>query len=148
MIYLGADHRGYELKSRIFKRLGDEGYEVTDLGNDHLDPDDDYVDFAESVAGAVAGEQGNIGILFCGSGIGVDIVANKFDGVRSALVADMVRAKQAREDDNANVISLPADILDEEKAWEIVKIFLETDFDEEERHKRRLEKLQEIEKTN
>ncbi|MDO8570803.1 MAG: RpiB/LacA/LacB family sugar-phosphate isomerase [Candidatus Daviesbacteria bacterium] len=148
MIYLGADHRGYDLKSRIFKWLEDEGYEVTDLGNDHLDPDDDYVDFAQKVAGAVAGGSDNIGILFCGSGAGVDIVANKFDGIRSALVFDLARAKQAREDDDANIISLPADILDEEKALEIVKVFLETKFSEEERHQRRLQKLQKIEENN
>lgn len=148
MIYLGADHRGFELKTRLFKRLFDEGYEVTDLGNDHLDPSDDYVDFAQDVAGAVVGGQGNIGILFCGSGAGVDITANKFDGIRSALVFDLARAKQAREDDNANVISLPADILDEEKAWEIIKIFIQTPFSEDERHKRRLKKLQNIEENN
>lgn len=148
MIYLGADHRGFELKSRIFKRLADEGHEVTDLGNDHLDPNDDYVDFAQLVAGAVMGGPGNVGILFCGSGAGVDIIANKFDGIRSALVFDIQRAKQAREDDDANIISLPADILDEEQAIEIVKIFLETPFSEEERHKRRLQKLQEIEENN
>lgn len=148
MIYLGADHRGFELKSKIFTRLSDEGYEVTDLGNDHLDPSDDYVDFAQRVAGAVAGEKGNVGILFCGSGIGVDIVANKFDGVISALVFDIARAKQAREDEDANIISLPADILDIESAWEMVKIFLETPFSNEKRHERRLQKLREIEKTN
>lgn len=148
MIYLGADHRGYELKTRLFKKLIDEGYEVTDLGNDHPDPNDDYVDFAQKVAEAVVNEPKNVGILFCGSGAGVDIVANKFDGIRSALVFDTQRAKQAREDDDANIISLPADILDEEKALEIIKIFLETKFSSEERHKRRLQKLQEIEKTN
>lgn len=148
MIYLGADHRGFELKSKIFKRLSDEGYEVTDLGNDHLDPSDDYVDFAGKVAGAVVGGSGNIGILFCGSGAGVDIVANKFDGIRSALVFDTQRAKQAREDEDANIISLPADILDEERAWEIIQIFLQTPFSENERHKRRLQKLHEIEETN
>ncbi|MDO8638667.1 MAG: RpiB/LacA/LacB family sugar-phosphate isomerase [Candidatus Daviesbacteria bacterium] len=148
MIYLGADHRGFELKSKIFTRLLDEGYDVRDLGNDHLDPDDDYVDFAQKVAGAVAGGPENKGILFCGSGAGVDIVANKFDGIRSALVFDLQRAKQAREDDNANIISLPADILDIESAFEIVKIFLETSFSDKEKYQRRLEKLQEIEKTN
>lgn len=146
MIFIGADHRGFELKQRLYKRLVDEGYKVTDLGNDHLDPSDDYVDFAHKVADAVANDlEVNRGILLCGSGAGVDIVANKVPGVRSALVFDITRAKQAREHDNANVISLPADTLDEESSWEIVKVFLETPFSGEERHVRRLNKLEEVE---
>ena|SRR3989344_1979841 len=148
MIYLGADHRGFELKTRLFKRLIDEGYEVTDLGNDHFDPNDDYVDFAQRVAGAVKGAPENKGILFCGSGAGVDMVANKFDGIRSALVFDVQRAKQAREHEDANVISLPADTLDEEKAWKIVKTFIQTSFKGEKRHERRLEKIQQLEENN
>ncbi|MDO8638696.1 MAG: RpiB/LacA/LacB family sugar-phosphate isomerase, partial [Candidatus Daviesbacteria bacterium] len=73
---------------------------------------------------------------------------NKFDGIRSALVFDLIRAKQAKEHENANILSLPADILDEERAWEIIKIFIQTPFSEDERHKRRLQELQEIEETN
>lgn len=146
MIFIGADHRGFELKQRLYKRLVDEGYKVTDLGNDHLDPSDDYVDFAHKVADAVANDlEVNRGILLCGSGAGVDIVANKVPGVRSALVFDITRAKQSREHDDANVISLPADTLDEEDTWEIVKVFLETPFSGEERHIRRLNKLEEVE---
>lgn len=148
MIYLGADHRGFELKTRLFQKLIDEGYEVTDLGNDHLDPSDDYVDFAKSVALAVLNNPGGLGIVLCGSGAGVDIVANKFDKIRSALVFDVARAKQAREHEDANVISLPADVLDEDLAWQIVQIFLETPFSDDKRYQRRLQKLQEIEKTN
>lgn len=147
MIYIGADHRGFELKTRLFKRLLDEGYEVTDLGDDHLDPADDYVDFAKKVAEAVANSPENRGIILCGSGAGVDIAANKCDGIRSALVFDMARARQAREHEDANVLSLPADTLDEEAAWEIVKVFLKTPFGGEERHQRRLRKIEEIEKT-
>lgn len=146
MIYLGSDHRGYELKTRLFQWLKDEGYDVIDLGNDHLDPDDDYVDFAHKVAEATVSLPENRGILLCGSGVGVDIVANKVEGVRSALVFDVVRAKQAREHEDANVIALPADVLDEEKAEEIIKIFIETPFSNDPRHLRRLEKIEEIEK--
>lgn len=148
MIYLGADHRGFELKQRLFKRLQDEGYEVTDLGNDHLDPGDDYVDFANSVAQAVTSFPENKGVVLCGSGVGVDIVANKIDGIRCALVDNPQIAKQSREHEDANIIALPADILDEEKAFEIVKIFLTTEFSEEARHLRRLEKLKEVEKNS
>ena len=147
MIYLGADHRGYELKQRLKKRLSDEGFEVTDLGSDTLNPGDDYVIYAHKVADAVAGGvEGDRGILLCGSGAGVDIVANKVEGIRSALVFDVPRAVQARQHENANVISLPADTLDEESTWEIVKAFLTTEFSGQERHKRRLQELQEVEK--
>lgn len=146
MIYLGSDHRGYELKTRLFQWLKDEGYDVIDLGNDHFDPDDDYVDFAHKVAEATVSLPENRGILLCGSGVGVDIVANKVKGVRSALVFDAVRAKQAREHEDANVIALPADVLDEEKVEEIIKIFIETPFSNDPRHLRRLEKIEEIEK--
>lgn len=145
MIYLGADHRGFELKERIKRRLVDEGYKVTDLGNDHLDPNDDYVNFAHSVAEATVQDPINRGILLCGSGAGVDMVANKIEGVRSALAFDLPRAIQARQHEDANVISLPADTLDEEQVYEIVKAFLETEFSGEERHERRLEKMEEVE---
>ena len=148
MIYLGADHRGFELKERLRKRLIDEGLEVTDLGNNHLDPSDDYVDFAQRVAEATVGDSVNRGVIFCGSGAGVDMVANKIDGVRSALVFDVARAKQAREHEDANVISLPADILDEESPLEITKTFLDTPFSNGERHIRRLQKLEEVEDAN
>lgn len=148
MIYIGADHRGFELKQRLYQRLLDEGFEATDLGSNHLDPSDDYVDFAQKVGKAVVGDEKNRGILLCGSGAGVDMVANKIDGVRSALVFDALRARQAREHEDANVIALPADVLDEETAWEIVKTFLETPFSGEARHLRRLEKMAEVEEEN
>ena len=146
MIYLGADHRGFQLKERLKKRLIDEGFEVTDLGPDTLIPGDDYVIYAHKVADAVAGGlEKDRGILFCGSGAGVDMVANKVEGIRSALVFDVPRAIQARQHENANIISLPSDTLDEEQAFEIVKSFLTTEFKGEERHQRRLEELKQVE---
>jgi len=148
MIYLGADHRGFELKEKLYKRLSDEGFEVTDLGGDHLDPGDDYVDFAFKVASSVIQLPDNKGILICGSGVGMAIAANKVKGIRCALVFDLAKAKQAREHLDANIISLPVDFLDEEAAWEIVKTFLTTAFSREERHIRRLKKIKEFEKEN
>src|SRR3989344_8305328 len=146
MIFLGADHRGFELKEKLKTHLIDEGFEVTDLGNDHLDQSDDYVIFAHKVADAVTNDPQNRGIILCGSGAGVDMVANKITGVRSALVFDLPRARQAREHEDANAISLPADTLDEEDAFKIVKAFLTTEFnEEEERHKRRLEEMEKVE---
>lgn len=145
MIFIGADHRGFELKEKLKKHLIEEGFEIADLGNDHLDPQDDYVIFAHKVADAVAGDPKNRGIILCGSGAGVDMVANKVEGVRSALVFDVPRAIQAREHEDANIISLPADTLDEKVAFEIVKALLTTEFSGEERHKRRLEEMKEVE---
>lgn len=148
MIYLGADHRGFELKEVLKKRLIEEGLEVTDLGNDHPDPNDDYVDFATKVAHAVSEFPENRGILLCGSGVGVDIVANKIDGVRCALASDQRTAIQSREHEDANVLALPADKLESELAYEIIKAFLNTEFSGEGRHERRLEKIEVIEETN
>jgi len=158
MVFLGADHRGFELKERLKKRLVDEGFDIQDLGNDHLDENDDYVVIAEKVAKAVVEDsiasfqndkqdgQKNYGIILCGSGAGVDMVANKINGVRSALVFDVPRAIQAREHEDANVISLPADTLDEESSFEIAKAFLTTQFSGEQRHIRRLEEMKKVEK--
>lgn len=145
MIYIAADHRGFELKQKIYEHLVNDGMEVTDLGNDHLDPNDDYPEFAQKVAEATAGSEENKGILLCGTGAGVDIVANKVPGIRSALVFDEPRAIQAREHEDVNVISLPADTLDEESAWEIVSAFLNTPFSGDDRHVRRLEEVKRIE---
>ncbi len=145
MIFLGSDHRGFELKERVKKRLVDEGYDVTDLGNDHLDPQDDYVIYSHKVAEAVVQDPVNKGVVLCGSGVGVDIVANKVEGVRCALVQDEQRAIQSRQHEDANVLALPADVLDEEEAFRITKAFLTTQFSGEPRHERRLEEMKEVE---
>lgn len=146
IIYLGADHRGFKLKEELKQKLVEENYLIDDLGNDHLDPSDDYVDFARLVGEAVIKDRGSLGILLCGSGIGVDMTANKIEGVRSALASDVNQAKLAREHENANVISLPADSLDFEKAWKILKVFLTTPFSNAPRHIRRLKKIEKLEK--
>lgn len=145
MVFIGADHRGFELKNRLFKRLSDEGYKVTDLGNNHLDLNDDYPDFALKVAEATIEDDKNRGILLCGSGAGVDMVANKIEGVRSALAFNIKGAIQAREDEDANIITLSADNLDEQSAWEIVEAFLKTPFSGEQKDLRRIEKIKKIE---
>ncbi|GMR19398.1 MAG: ribose 5-phosphate isomerase B [Patescibacteria group bacterium] len=144
MIYLGADHRGFELKEKIKSWLADWGYQFEDLGNAVFDKTDDYPDFASAVARKVSeNPEENRGILLCGSGVGVDITANKFKGVRSALVwsDDEELVKQSRSHDNSNVLSLPADHLMDKQTQKIVKLWLETPFSEEERHVRRLKKI-------
>lgn len=148
MIYLGTDHRGFELKEKIKDWLAEWGKEFEDLGNTVYDKDDDYPDFASQVARRVAeNPEENRGILLCGSGVGVDVVANKIKGVRSALVwnDDEALVKQSREHDGSNVLSLPADHLAEEQAKNIVKIWLEAPGPSEERHLRRIEKISNLE---
>ena len=148
MIYLGADHRGFKLKEALKALLKEEGYEFEDLGNTVHDPNDDYPDFAVKVAEKVSeNPKENKGVLLCGSGVGMDIVANKFKGVRSALVwvDDEALVKQSRQHDDSNVLSLPADHLTGEHAKKIVKLWLETPFLEAERHQRRVQKIEELE---
>ena len=145
MLYIGSDHRGYDLKERLKERLKADGVFVNDLGNDHLDPGDDYVVYSQKVADEVAKDPNSRGIVLCGSGVGVDMTANKVDGIRCALVMDKERAAQSREHEDVNMIALPSDMLEADKAYEIVKAFLDTPFSGEERHVRRLAELEKVE---
>jgi ribose 5-phosphate isomerase B len=149
LVYIGADHRGFRLKEFLKKYLQEGGYEVKDVGNHKLDPDDDYPDYAMKVAEEVSLDPEHArGILICGSGVGVDVVANKYPNVRSALVGTPDQAVSSRRDDDTNVLSLAADFLTEREAEKITSIWLQTDFSEEERHRRRLEKIEKIEESN
>lgn len=142
MIYIGADHRGFELKAKINQWLQGRGYDFQDLGSFQYDRDDDYVDYAISVAQSVGKhpDQGR-GIVICGSGVGVDIAANKVNNVRCGLgfAEDQVHA--ARKDDNINVLALAADNIDPQHAIKLVEKFLETEFVESDRYLRRIEKI-------
>ncbi len=102
VVYIGADHRGFELKEELKLRLTVEGYQVEDVGNKEFDPEDDYVDFAKALGDIVADSSDAKGILICGSGVGVDMAANKVRGVRSCLVFDEKRAIQSRLHEDAN----------------------------------------------
>jgi ribose 5-phosphate isomerase B len=147
MLYIGADHRGFELKEKLKEWLKDHGHSVEDLGAHKLEPEDDYPDFAEAVARKVSEDpDSNRGILLCGSGHGMDIVANKFKEIRAALCFNTAVAKQSREHEDANVLILAADWVAPNEAREVVKIFLETKFSGEERNERRIQKITEIEK--
>ena len=149
-IFLGADHRGFELKEKLKEWLKDHGHAVEDCGAHALDPADDYVDFAAAVAKemAVATASEARGILICGSGHGMDVVANKFKGVSAALATDVASAIQERQHDDNRVIVLASDSLIPPAALDIVKAWLDTPFSGEERHVRRLEKIEEIEEKN
>ena len=117
-ILLGADHRGFEIKEKLKKWLEKNGYEVVDMGNRKYDPEDDFVDFALKLAEKVS-KDGGMGVLLCGSG-GMALVANKVKGIRAVEVYDEERARHAKSDDNANVLAIPADVVDEEKAKKMV----------------------------
>ncbi|MEK7478298.1 MAG: RpiB/LacA/LacB family sugar-phosphate isomerase [Patescibacteria group bacterium] len=144
VIYIGADHRGFNHKEAIKKYLAGLGYTVSDLGNEKYDELDDYPDFAEKVAEKVSVERG-VGILICGSGVGMDVVANKFSGVRSALVSNSEQAMDAKTDDDANVLSLAADYTSVEDSKKIISLWIGAKFSGEERFKRRIKKITEIE---
>ncbi len=148
LIYIGADHRGFELKQSLKKILGGKGYEIVDVGDDKYDENDDYAIFAKAVGQAVGQDPINRkGVLICGSGVGVDIVANKFKGVRSSLIFSPDQAFAARNDDDANVLSLPADFLKEEEAAKILGVWLATAFSGKEKNARRLEEIRTIEES-
>ena len=146
IIYFGADHRGFSLKEFLKSQAQDQGYETLDCGNSQYDESDDYPDFARAVAEKVGkNPDGSRGILICGSGVGMDIAANKFPGVRAGLALSSDQIYDARRDDDINILAVPADFVSQEDAGKILKIFLETKFKSEERHRRRLGKIAEIE---
>ena len=145
-IYLGADHGGFEQKEQLRVYLEERGYAVEDCGAHELDPDDDYPEFAHCVAEKVAeNPEVDRGIVLCRNGIGVSIVANKTDGVRCAHAESEEIARSSRADDDTNVLSIAADYIDEMDVQRIVDTWLETEFSGEDRHKRRLRMIEEIE---
>lgn len=140
-IFLGADHRGFELKEKLKDFLTGLGYEFEDLGAFEYNKDDDYPDFAKAVARKVAESPENRGILICCSGIGIAVAANKIKGIRAGTILKPKQARAAVNDEDLNILALAADFLSEDEAREIVKTFLETKFSNEERHRRRIKKI-------
>lgn len=138
-IPIAADHAGYELKEKLVGVLRDLGYDPQDLGTHSADASD-YPDYARPVAAAVSGGEARRGVLLCGSGIGMDIVANRYPKVRAALVWDPQIAELSRKHNDANVLVLPARFISEDTGVEILKRWLATDF-EGGRHQRRVEKI-------
>lgn len=146
IIYLGADHGGFNLKQKVKEVLTNDGYTIVDMGAETLMPDDDYPDYAAKVAGAVGKDpEGARGILICRSGFGMDIAANKSIGARAALPMNPDHAYQARHDDDVNVLVLAADYMEEEMALKIMKTFLATPFAREDRYQRRIQKISNME---
>ncbi len=141
-VFIGADHRGFELKNQIIEYLQEKNIRIEDMGNFEKDPRDDYVDYAQKVAQAVLQNPLEfVGIVICASGVGVDIAANRLKGIRSGLGFDEVQVKNMREDDQTNVLAIPADFVDFEKAKKLIDAFIEAVPKEEEKYLRRIHKL-------
>lgn len=146
-VVLAADHRGFALKEELKALLKEDGHIVEDIGAHALIPDDDYPDYAYAAARAVAAGEDMRGILLCGSGMGMDIVANKVKGIRATLAVSSEAARYAREHDDVNVITIAADGTLAAAAHAIATAFLTTEFAGG-RHARRVEKIAKIEAEN
>ena len=145
-IALGSDHGGLELKGKVLQFLNSKNYESIDCGT-YDDKSVDYPDYAKIVCNEVLSGNAEKGILFCGTGIGISIAANKIDGIRCANLSDTYSASKCVEHNDCNVISLGGRTLGVEIAYEIVERFLTSKF-EGGRHKTRVEKIMEIESNN
>jgi len=143
VVAIGADHGGFELKQQLKEHLRDWGYQVLDLGTDSAQAVD-YPDFAEAVGNAVARREAWLGIVLDSAGIGSSIAANKVPGVRAALCYDRATARNSREHNDANVLTLGAKLIAPEAAREIVALWLSTPFAGG-RHQRRVDKIRSIE---
>jgi len=146
IVAIGADHAGYPLKEDLQEWLGEQDVDIIDVGAHSMDPLDDYPDFAAKVAISVANNEAQRGIVFCGSGVGASIAANKIPGVRASICHDLYSAAQGVEHDDLNVLCLGARIVDTEFAKELIQAFLSAEFTAEERHARRVKKIIDLER--
>lgn len=145
-IFLGSDHAGFYLKEKVFAHLSKLEYDVEDVGDKTLDPADDYPQFAFGVTTKLLGSEDPDprGILLCGSGQGMCIAANRIRGIRASLVWNEAIAKETRNDNDSNVLCLPARELKDEEALAIIDTWLRTPFSGAERHARRIREIEEI----
>ncbi len=153
-IHIGSDHAGFEMKEEIVRFLEQKHYEVVDHGAYELDPEDDYPDFILPVAIAVAEDPQSKGIILGGSGQGEAMVANRVQGIRSTVFygepanSDQSIIELSRQHNDANVLSLGARFITEDEALEAIDLWLETSFSGEERHARRIQKIDQIDSFN
>ena len=148
MIFLGADHRGYDLKEKVAKWLFEWKYEFSDMGAVSLEPHDDYSHYAERVASLVGRSKNDMGVLVCGSGVGMGIAANKFDGARAAIGKNPAQVRAGRNDDDMNILVFASDFTKDEEVREMLKVFLQTKFAGKARYEKRLQEISEIEANN
>lgn len=143
-VVIAGDHAGFSLKQWLVKVLHDEGHTITDLGAKDMTPSD-YPDFARLIGNEITSGRADRGILVCGSGIGASVAANKIKGIRAGIAHDTYSGHQGVEHDNMNVLCLGARVIGSEVAAEVARAFLRAQFTAEERHLRRLKKVQDIE---
>lgn len=145
-IYIGADHNGFDLKRELLDKLKAAGYDVVDSGDRQLRPDDDFPQFAAAVVTAMkaSNDPEPYGILICGSGQGMCMAANRYKGIRASLVWDLDEAHAARNDDDSNVLCLPARSLSKRDAIKIAEAWLATPFAGAPRYKRRIKELDQL----
>ena len=144
-IAIGCDHGALELKNKLVAHLSAQGHELSDFGTHTLDSCD-YPDFAAPAARAVASGACEKGIVLCTTGIGVSITCNKIDGIRCALLSDVMSARMTREHNDTNMMALGAGVVGQMLALEIVDTWLGTEFSHNERHQRRIDKVMALEK--
>ena len=147
MIAIGSDHGGYELKEEIKSYLDGKNIKYKDLGIYQLEAVD-YSDIGVDVAEAVASGECDLGIIICGTGIGISIAANKVTGIRAALCTNTYMARMAKEHNDANVLALGGRVLGAGLALDIVEAFIETPFSQESRHQNRINKITAVEEQN
>ena len=147
MIALGCDHAGFELKQAIIKHLDERKIEYKDYGT-YSEDSVEYAVYAEKTARAVANGECELGLLFCGTGVGISMAANKVRGIRAACCSDLFSAEMTRRHNDANILCLGGRVVSPEKATELVDIFLDTPFSGEERHARRIAQIADIENRN
>ena len=145
-IAIAADHGGFELKDSMVEYIKSLGNEVVDLGTNSADSVD-YPDYAKKVCEEIQKGNSDLGILICGTGIGMSLAANKFEGIRAACVSDVYSAKMSRNHNNANVLCIGARVIGDEVAKLIIKTFLENEF-EAGRHQRIVDKIMAFEQEN
>lgn len=148
-IYLGSDHRGFHLKEKVFAYLSKHEYDVEDIGDSVLDPDDDFPEFAQAAALRIIGDDEKTdprAILLCGGGQGMCMAANRFRGIRASVIRDAHEAKMTRHDNDSNVLCLPADQLEDdlEGLYGIIETWLNTPFSRAARYVRRNRQLDEL----
>jgi ribose 5-phosphate isomerase B len=143
-VAIASDHAGVELKATLVARLEEGGHSVLDLGTHDRQPVD-YPDFAQAIGRALFDGKADRGILLCGSGVGASVAANKMPGIRAGLCHDTYSAHQGVEHDDMNVLVLGARVIGPALAEELVRAFLGADFTNEDRHRRRLEKVRALE---
>ena len=147
-IFLGSDHNGFHMKEKVFAYLAKHGYDVQDVGDEQLDPEDDFPQFAQAAALKVLGEEEGEAraILLCGGGQGMAMAANRFRGIRASVIWDAFEAKMTRNDNDSNVLALPSRVLEsDDSAWEgIIETWLSTPFAAAPRYKRRNDQIDEL----